>query len=94
MFNFVGPDALIARRGVERYVSTGRIDTNYLSSLSADAVPELVALPPEARACVLAPIEARLRRSPNPWTSFNASRDRALDILARDRSEAPCSPYR
>ena len=42
------PDAWIAEHNVERYQATGKVDYSYLRSLSLDAAPALVDLPPEA----------------------------------------------
>jgi Domain of unknown function (DUF4173) len=49
----LNPDRFIADRNVDRYETTGRIDTGYLSRLSADAVPALDRLPAGVRACAL-----------------------------------------
>lgn len=87
-FNTANPDAWIARSGVERWRATGDLDRHYLSTLGADAVGPLLALPPEQRACVLGPVEQRLR-GPEPWTSFNLSRARARDLLAME--DAACT---
>lgn len=42
--NLINPDAEIAHRNIERYQKTGHMDTYYLSSLSDDAVPEMLRL--------------------------------------------------
>lgn len=42
--NAANPDALIARFNITRFHTTGKLDTEYLASLSSDAVPELTAL--------------------------------------------------
>jgi hypothetical protein len=52
-FNLADPDLLVARRNVERFHATGRIDLPYLAFLSADAVPALAELPPRLRGCAL-----------------------------------------
>ncbi len=41
--NLINPDALIVRHNLERYRATSDLDMAYLTSLSADAVPLLVA---------------------------------------------------
>jgi hypothetical protein len=41
--NFANPEALVAQFNVDRAASTGKLDTQYLSELSADAVPTLIA---------------------------------------------------
>lgn len=80
-FAAADPDALIARRNVERYRATGSIDVVYLAGLSADAVPALLKLPPEVRACVLGPITEGLD-SGDPIVAHNLSRARARRALA------------
>jgi hypothetical protein len=43
LLNMANPDALIVRENVAHYQAGGNIDTYYLSHLSADATPDLVA---------------------------------------------------
>jgi hypothetical protein len=40
--NLINPDVFIARQNLDRYVQTGDLDVVYLTSLSDDAVPQLV----------------------------------------------------
>ncbi|MFN2187771.1 MAG: DUF4153 domain-containing protein [Candidatus Promineifilaceae bacterium] len=40
--NMLNPDAFIVRQNVKRYMAGGKLDSDYLDSLSLDAVPELV----------------------------------------------------
>lgn len=42
--NFLNPDVFIARRNIERFVITGKLDINYLSRLSSDAIPDTIKL--------------------------------------------------
>ena len=49
----VNPDAWIARHNVERYETTGKVDWQYLATLSADAVPAVRTLPGDLQACIL-----------------------------------------
>lgn len=97
VFAFLNPDALIARRNIDRFNATGDLDTVYLSTLSADAIPVLLSLPPEVRACVLDPIAARLG-APDPPVAFNFARARARDLLetaARaQKGDLICTPGR
>ncbi|MGU3432264.1 DUF4153 domain-containing protein [Actinomycetes bacterium M1A6_2h] len=81
----VNPDAYIAERNVDRYKASGRIDTSYLSTLSADAVPALDALDRSVRGCAVDGIDVR----DDAWWEFNAARNTARSILA-DRPAAPC----
>jgi hypothetical protein len=87
-----GPDALAAGANVDRFERTlstegvGKIDTIYLSSLSADAVPALDRLPEPERSCALAGHAV----THDPWFGWNLSRSRANDVL-RTRPPGACS---
>jgi Domain of unknown function (DUF4173) len=76
------PDRRIAAHNVERYESTGRIDLDYLSHLSADAVPALLRLPPGLRRQALARQRDRLAGDPDGLAGANRARARARDALA------------
>jgi hypothetical protein len=80
-FSLADPDALVAERNVDRWRDTGKIDVAYLQELSADAAPALAELPPHLRVEALRPLGDRLEQ-PEPWSSFNLSRDEARDVLA------------
>jgi Domain of unknown function (DUF4173) len=80
VFSLLDPDGLIAQRNVERWRDAGRIDLAYLRTLSADAAPELVSLPPSLRSSALEPLRSELAAD-EPWSSFNLSRRRARDLL-------------
>jgi hypothetical protein len=92
VFTLVNPDRLVASKNVERYRETGQIDLEYLSRLSADAVPALATtLPSPLRACVLfAPGGAAddLAR-PEPWHAWNLSRSEARSVLDWVRAAGP-----
>ena len=55
----MNPDARVAERNVERYAATGDVDPYYLATLSADALPELRALPSPTEECVASQIADR-----------------------------------
>jgi hypothetical protein len=74
-FTLSNPDGRIARSAVERFERTGEIDEHYVSTLSTDALPTLMTLPPDVQACAAYPIDART--ASDPWSSFNLSRRRA-----------------
>ena len=78
--SLLDPDGLIAERNVERWRDTGRLDLDYLRTLSADAAPELASLPPSLRGFALEPQRTALAED-EPWSSFNLSRSRARDLL-------------
>lgn len=94
--NVLNPDREIALRNIERYQRTGRIDREYLSSLSEDALPELMRLrsssvPDDQR--ILRNMANRFgsRETVREWGAWNLSRMRARRIsklLGRD-SNAP-----
>ena len=78
----LNPDRFIAAQNVSRFEESGKIDVWYLSTLSADAVPELDRLPAEQRACALADIAEQLRDRPDDWRSLNLARERARTVVA------------
>jgi len=71
------PDAQIARSAADR---GAQADVAYLGTLSADAVPAVLDLPPASCAQVLPRLD-RLRGG--PWSSGNLSRDRARRLMAQ-----------
>jgi hypothetical protein len=88
-FSLANPDGLIAKRNIEHWDETGRIDVWYLSELSADAVPELTRLPQPLRVRALLDLSDELAQD-EPWSSANLGRARARDALrALPRSAAP-----
>lgn len=78
--NALNPDALIVRLNLERGTGLAALDLQYLSELSADAVPELA-----AGLGTLAPtvLEAQARTLPQEttWPEWNLSRSRARRVL-------------
>lgn len=76
----LNPDAYAARRNIDRFQETGKIDIGYLRSLSADAVPALAELPDSHRRCALGQIAADLTE-PDPWYAWNLGRARARAVL-------------
>ena len=84
--NVLNPDALIARTNVRRPA----VDIAYLTRLSDDAVPTLVAhLPvlPVAEQRALARGLLRRERAQGDWRSWNLARARAAVVLRQHRSE-------
>jgi hypothetical protein len=84
--NILNPDRDIARRNMQRYEKTGKIDREYLSSLSEDALPELVPLltsaVPRDRHLV-EQIAGRNRSDAryHGWQSWNLSRAQGRRLL-------------
>jgi hypothetical protein len=75
-------ERFIAAHNVARWSETGKLDTSYLGTLSADAVPALVDLPPAVRDCILVDIGDGLA-TPDDWRATNVSREAARAELAR-----------
>ena len=75
----VNPDGYVARRNVDRFAETGRLDPAYLATLSDDAVPALDALPVAVRRCLLAPADPD-----DDWLEWNLGRHRAGDLTLSD----------
>ncbi len=74
----INPDAWIAQQNIDRYEQTGKLDPDYLATLSADAVPTLMTLPEPLRSQVLATRVA----SDDDWLEWNLGRARADRSLA------------
>lgn len=81
-FAVFNPDAYIAEKNVQRFENGKTIDTFYLSTLSADAVPALDRLPEPQRSDALMYLKQELLGSEDSWWEFNSSRERAREILA------------
>lgn len=89
--NLLNPDAMIVRENLARYQATGDLDGAYLTTLSADAVPALVAaLPALGEHRTTAEAHLRARRTALETTAardglpgWNLGRARALGELQR-----------
>jgi hypothetical protein len=80
----LNPDRFIAERNIARFDSIQVIDLDYVSSLSADAVPALDRLPEPWRSCALPDIARRLNqtKAEEEWRRWNLARAQARRILA------------
>lgn len=84
----INPDGAIARRNLERYAATGKIDQSYLTHLSADAIPVLVEHQDPVADWVLRNYENPLPGS-EPWSSANLSRINARQMVAQSGVQMP-----
>jgi hypothetical protein len=100
VMNFLNPDMFIARRNIERFTVTGKLDTRYLGSLSSDAIPDTIK--------ILGVLNENLKGSFarglywraqdinssyfSKWQSLNISRIKAKKILDSRMSEI--EPYK
>lgn len=94
VLGILNPAAWVADRNLDRYAATGHLDTTYLASLGADAVPTIVdRLDPDLAACVLAGTNPLIRND-DVW-SWNAARqraERALATVPAPREDCPTVP--
>jgi hypothetical protein len=92
----LNPDRFVADRNLDRYFQTQRIDLDYLSDLSVDAVPALDRLPAADRACVLLTIEQEAHvyttDGPRGWTLGRYQADQVF--AARQVSPEACAASR
>jgi Domain of unknown function (DUF4173) len=75
------PERFVAAQNTARFSVTGELDTWYLGTLSADAVPALVELPRPQRCAVLPGIADALAEPDTDWTSWNSARVAAREAL-------------
>lgn len=90
VINVMNVDGFVARKNIDRYHATGKIDAYYLNRLSPDAVPELVKLlkirDTTVRSLIAETLESErtdLREEGKKWQSANLARKQALDTLSR-----------
>jgi hypothetical protein len=85
--NYLNIDGFIARKNIERFYETGKIDANYLTSLSFEAVPYLLELRDIKDSEIKMAIDANLKHrkevldKQNSWTEFNFSKSRVRKLL-------------
>ena len=89
--NILNPDALIARVNTDRALEGNEFDARYAASLSADAVPTLIgafdALSHDDRCMLSDRLVTRWSTADRgDWRVWNASRARALQIVAENRA--------
>jgi hypothetical protein len=86
MMNLLSPDAFIAKRNIERYTATGKVDAQYLGSLSNDAVPYTIGLLNDPRAEVREDFKKgrswHERNRPNSWEEYRLGDNEADRLLA------------
>ena len=84
------PEGWVARQNIERYQETGKIDTNYLSTLGPDAIPAIVdGLPATLARCAVGAPDGP---GTDDLLSWNLGRARAAGLTpaaTADRSGCP-----
>ena len=85
--NYLNADKMIAKENIDRYFETGKIDIEYLKTLSYDAIPQISRLSeaPDAYvvnevASYLANVKIKLRK-PQSWQEFNWAKYKAKKAL-------------
>lgn len=92
-FTLINPDQLIARDAAQRYRDTGKIDTQYVASLSADAISSLSSLPAETRACWL-DRRNEFFKDDDSITAWNLARSRARAAVGGlEQATGSCPAY-
>jgi hypothetical protein len=85
--NYLNIDAFIARKNIERYHSTVKIDAYYLTSLSYEAVPYMLELRNEKDNFISDTINNNLKHRVNAlntekhWGAFNISKSKIKKLL-------------
>ncbi|MEF2966505.1 DUF4173 domain-containing protein [Paenibacillus sp. M1] len=82
--NYANMDRFIAAKNIEHYADEGRIDSSYLTGLSADALPMLLSFSREHAPDLNRELRERwqhLRVDDRGWPGFNAAKHRALQAL-------------
>ena len=88
----VNPEAVMARTTIEARLEQNRaVDLYFLGGLSADAVDEILRLPPAKRDCVLGWLREELAE-PDEWYEVNLARAHARSVLAAVPA-APCLEF-
>ncbi len=89
--NVLNVDGFVARQNVSRYNATGKLDVEYLQTLSADAVPQVARLLETKDAKLRGRIAGMLYQErqemlayPSGWQSSNFARSKALRILNKE----------
>ncbi|MPV88326.1 DUF4153 domain-containing protein [Georgenia ruanii] len=81
------PEGWVARQNIDRFAATGKIDTAYLATLGADAVPAIAeGLPAPLARCVL----AAQQRVDDDALSWNLARARAVGVPEWGTGGAGC----
>lgn len=87
IINYLNIDGFIARKNIERYNETGKLDAYYLTTLSFEAVPYLIKLRDKSDSHVKMVIDKNLKYrkevldKQNSWTEFNFSKNRTRKLL-------------
>jgi hypothetical protein len=85
--NYVNIDAFIARKNIERFYSTGKLDVHYLNSLSYEAVPYIMEIKNVEDVIDIREIRDGINKKRNnldrleSWQEFNFSKNKVRNLL-------------
>ncbi len=84
---FANPEAYVAKKNIDRYFETGKLDSAYLSGLSVDAAPQILRLQDEENPEILFFLQQQHRRASSfsenhDIRAYNYARYRAADLYA------------
>lgn len=85
--NYLNIDGFVARKNIERYHETGKIDAQYLTSLSYEAVPYMLELrnSDDSNKRMIVEDNLKYRKQAlerhNSWSEFNFSKNKVRNIL-------------
>ncbi|MNE51436.1 hypothetical protein D3C80_1460640 [compost metagenome] len=86
IMNYIGMDRIIAEQNIARYESSGKLDTYYLTGLSWDAVPRLIAFNTQENGLLDQSLREKWSNQSHnkqEWFSFNVSKYRGQQALER-----------
>ncbi|MNC04221.1 hypothetical protein D3C75_516550 [compost metagenome] len=89
LINYIGIESTVTRLNLQRYEQSGKLDADYLLSLSSDAIPRLA----KVGGVVYPDVEDRLRsklellREDRGWQEFNLADYRAKRVLEKRFAE-------
>lgn len=86
IMNYIGMDRIIAAQNIARYEASGDLDTDYLSGLSWEAVPKLIAFSQQEYGLLDQSLREKWSNqlhSAQEWPSFNVSAYRGMQALER-----------
>ncbi|WP_233476007.1 DUF4153 domain-containing protein [Paenibacillus sonchi] len=84
LINYIGMDHIIAKQNIQRYETSGILDTSYLSRLSPDVTPLLIDFSRQDNGRldeILREKWDNRTQDARPWPSFNAAKFRAERAL-------------
>lgn len=88
IMNLINPDFIIAKNQVQRFDETGKVDSLYLSGLSADALPVLIDFYPQLNSedkaifdTTFNEMKIDFEQKSKNWQSYNVSRASAFNLL-------------